>query len=131
MIVYDSAWVPFSSGTVRGTVHLEAATRARVIYAASGSSSGAAPFLSWSAGSSTPNPWNSSPRNQTPAYPTSPLITGSYAVTGTVLASASVIYTFGSSISGANHLDDWVPDVIYVGITPATGAFTRVIVEAK
>ncbi len=127
MIAYDSAWVPFASGTVRGVARLEAASRARIIYAASGSSSGASPYLSWSAGAASPVPW----QKTMPAYPTSPLITGTYAVTGTVLASASAIYTLGPSMSGANHLDDWVPDVVYVGITPTSGSFVRVIVEVK
>lgn len=141
MVIYDSGWVPNSigvapsSGSIAAAVSLDRLNRARIIYAASGSNgvnnAASAPALSWSAGAGSPTPYLANRYRSTPAYPVAPLITGSYAVTGSVLATSSVIYTLGSSMSGANHLDDWVPDTIYVGLTPGSGSYARVIVEGR
>ena len=140
--LYDSGWVPSSigtapgSGSIRASIQLPAPTRARIIYAASGSSTGVnnaatAPALSWSAGSDSVIPWNSGRYNASPAYPTLPKITGAYSVTSSIPPTSSVAYYLGPNLSGANHLDDWVPDTLYVGLTPGSGSYARVIVEGR
>ena len=138
--VYDSGWVPASigvapgSGSVVGSVQLGGFSRVKIIYAASGSAgvsnNASNAYLSWSAGAASPIPWNSSPRNKTPAYPTTPLVTGTYTVTAPN-AGLNNSYVFGSNLSGANHLDDWVPETIYFGMTQGSGSYVRIIVEGR
>ena len=125
-LAYDSGWVPVASGSIIANVNMGDATRAQVIIAASGAAGAGTTTMGWAVGAGTPVPWS----KITPAYSCSPLVTGTYTVANPA-ASASLIYYFGTSMSGANHIDDWVPQVLNIKTVAGAASFARVIVSAK
>lgn len=125
-IVYDSGWVPVASGTINANVNMGDATRAQVFIAASGAAGAGTTAMGWAVGAGTPVPWN----KRTPAYSCTPLMTGTYTVAAPG-AGATLSYYLGYSMSGANHIDDWVPQVLNVSTVAGAASFARVIVSAK
>jgi hypothetical protein len=138
--IYDSGWVPNSigvapsSGAINAGVQVGSLQRVRVTFAASGSAGVnnglASCALSWSCGANSPIPYMSNLYVKTPNYPVLPLVTGTYTVAAPA-AGAIAQYTIGSSMSGANHVDDWVPETLYVNAVQGSGSYARVIIEGR
>jgi hypothetical protein len=101
----------------------------QVIFAASGAAGLGSAFLSWSAGAQTPVPWRSPDKNWIDP-PCLPLITGTYTVAAPAAGALSTYY-FGTSVSGAAHLDDWVPQTLRVGMLPGAASWGRIIIIGK
>jgi hypothetical protein len=126
-LAYDSGWVTGSSGTINASVDCSSFTQLQVIFAASGTNGAGTTQLSWSAGAGTPVPWS----KRTPAYPMTPAITGAFAPAAPG-ANAQSIYYIGTSMSGANHIGDWVPQNVQASIAPGAGnSWTRIVIIGK
>jgi hypothetical protein len=136
--IYDSAWVPATSGAINAAVNLDGTTQVKITLAASGSG-GASGSIGWSAGSDSPIPWMSAPRNKTPAYPINPKITGSYSIGIPPAINDYHSYYIGMNLSGVGYpassgtgggiLDTFVPHAVYVNLVVSASSWGRVIVE--
>jgi len=122
--IYDSAWVPVASGTINATVRTEDFNAIRIIIAASGGAGAGTTNAGWSCGAMTPIPWT----KNTPAYPVTPLITGTYAVAAPS-ANAQNFYNLGINISGTVNVSGVVPTQVYISTVAGAASYARVIVE--
>jgi hypothetical protein len=124
--LYDSGWVPQASGAINAAVNVTSCSVIRFIIAASGSG-GTSASAGWSAGLDTPVPWT----KNTPAYPVNPKITGTYALGTHPGQNTNKAYYIGVGLtgSGANHVDDFVPQTLFVNCAVSASSWGRVIIE--
>jgi len=122
--LFDSGWVPVASGAINANVRTEDCYQARIIIAASGAAGAGTTTAGWSEGVLTPIPWT----KNTPAFPCTPLITGSYTVAAPS-ANAQNYYNIGVNISGAVNLADVVPTQVYVSTVAGAASWARIIVQ--
>ena len=122
--LFDSGWVPVASGTINASVRTEDCQIARIIIAASGAAGAGTTVAGWSEGALTPIPWT----KNTPAFPCTPLITGSYTVAAPA-ASASNYYNIGVNISGVANLAAVVPTQVYASTVAGAASWARIIIQ--